>query len=103
MNEDTAAHYSAGKPRMDLLPPLPLEGVAAVLAHGAKKYADWNWLKGTAWSEYIGSAMRHINKFRAGEDIDNESGLPHIDHAICCLMFLSHYQKTGTGTDNRFK
>lgn len=36
---------------------------------------------------YVDAAGRHINAHRSGEPMDAESGLHHLAHAICCLMF----------------
>lgn len=92
-----------GKNRLELLPVLALEGLARVLTFGAQKYDDWNWAKGMKWSRLQGAALRHIFAFIRGENDDPESGLPHLDHAQCCISFLSQYQKAGLGTDDRFK
>jgi hypothetical protein len=54
------------------------------------------------WSRMVGAALRHIHAFNDGEDNDPESGLSHIDHALCCLMFLSNYQVTRTEFDDRY-
>lgn len=91
------------KPRMELLSRAALEGCAQVLTFGAKKYAADNWRQGMAWRRLIGAAMRHLQAFSDGEDIDPESGLPHLDHLACCVMFLSEFQKKKLGTDDRFK
>lgn len=93
----------AAKPRTDLLSPDALMGLARVLAFGAEKYEENNWRKGLAWSRVIGAAQRHLLAFQAGEDVDPESGLPHVDHLLCCCMFLSEYQKRATGTDDRWR
>lgn len=37
-----------------------------------------------------------------GNDIDPESGLPHIDHIAANVMFLSHFQKCDTNNDGGF-
>jgi len=100
---DAAVKFDVDKPRTDLFSEPALYGLAKVLGFGAKKYAADNWRKGLEWRRCIGAAFRHLLAFSAGEDIDPESGLPHIDHAMCCLMFLSEYQKRGTGTDDRYK
>ena len=91
------------KVRMDLLSRSALEGVSQVLTYGAQKYAPDNWRKGMEWRRLIGAAMRHLQAFSDGEDMDPESGLPHIDHLGCCVMFLSEYQKKKMGTDDRWK
>lgn len=95
--------YDENKPRTDLLPTQALEGVAAVLGFGAKKYDTWNWAKGMAYGRLIGAALRHIFAFARGEDNDKETGLSHLDHAACCILFLSTYVKTKRGTDDRFR
>lgn len=100
---ETAEHFDTGKPRMDLIDWQAMMGLAQVLEFGAKKYEPNNWRRGMEWNRIAGSALRHISSFLAGEDLDRETGLSHIDHAMCCLMFLSSYVKTGVGTDDRWK
>lgn len=110
-NQETseALKFDQEKPPMELLSRAALEGTAKVLAHGAKKYTKDgvpgtdNWRKGMPWRKLIGSLVRHAMEFQDGQDIDPESGLPIIDHVICCAMFLSEYQKRNLGTDNRWK
>jgi hypothetical protein len=62
-----------------------------------------NWRKGMNRSPLIDAAMRHLNAFNDAEDIDPESGLPHLAHARCCLGFLIEYATKGLGTDDRYK
>lgn len=85
--------YDGGKLRYDLLSPQALEGLVKVLTHGAEKYEDWNWAKGMNYSRVFAAAQRHLWRWQAGEDIDTDSGLNHLYHAMCCLMFLAHYQE----------
>ena len=89
------------KLRVDLLDPLALEGLAAVLTFGAKKYAAHNWRGGISYSRLIGAALRHTFAILRGEDRDPESGLPHVDHLGCCWMFLSNMMKTRPDLDDR--
>lgn len=95
--------YDGGKARMDLVDWAAIEGLAKVLEFGARKYSPNNWRNGMEWGRILAAAMRHLADFAMGRDLDKDSGLPVIDHAMCCLMFLSSYQKTGTGTDDRWK
>lgn len=97
-----ALRYDSDKPRMDLLSPIALEGTAQILTFGAKKYAANNWRKGMDWNRCISSAMRHLNQFQKGEDYDPESGLPHLDHLACNIMFLQEYFRTHKHLDNRY-
>lgn len=62
-----------------------------------------NWRKGFEWTRLIASASRHLMAILKGEDTDPESGLPHVDHLMCCVAFLSSHQKLGYGKDDRYK
>ncbi len=85
--------YDTGKPPMELLDPLALEGLAKVLEFGKHKYAAHNWRGGISYGRLLGAALRHTMAIIKGEDIDPESGLPHVDHLGCCWMFLSAHMK----------
>ncbi len=67
---------------------------------------EWNWAKGLSWLETVDSLQRHLTAFLKGEELDNGpggTGLPHIDHVAWNAHALSHFQKTQTGTDDRWK
>ena len=91
------------KDRVDLIPPECMLEVSRVLEFGAKKYSDNNWRKGFNYSRLYAAALRHLFAFWMGEDNDKESGISHLAHAMCCIMFLLYQQKKGIGTDNRWK
>lgn len=91
------------KPRMDLLPYKPLAEIAKVLGFGAKKYSAHNWRAGFEWNRLSGAAMRHLHAWNEGEDIDPETGLSHLAHASCCLLFLLEHEISGLGVDTRYK
>lgn len=76
-----------GKERWDLLPFAPIEEVVRVLTHGAKKYGDNNWRK-VDISRYKAALMRHVSAMMKGKWVDSESGLSHVAHAICNLIFI---------------
>lgn len=94
--------FDQGKAPLDLLPSDALLSVAEVLAFGEKKYAAGNWAKGLEYRRLISAALRHIGAFNAGEDKDPESGLSHIAHASCCLLFLLSMEKRRPDLDNRW-
>ncbi len=99
---EAVKHDQDKEPLALIDPEFPL-GVARVLAFGANKYSEWNWAEGTfAWSRLLSAMQRHILAFQGGEELDKESGLPHLDHAACCLMFLRRYASDGLGKDDRF-
>lgn len=98
-----AARFDTGKPRLDLISSVAINGTATILAFGACKYAANNWRKGMDWSRCIASMLRHTFAFMGGEDLDPESGLPHIDHIACNVMFLQEYYRTHKHLDDRYK
>ena len=99
----TALKFDDGKLPFHLLSTEAMNQTAAVLAFGAEKYAEHNWRKGFVWSRPLSAAMRHITAFNAGEDKDPESGLSHLAHAACCIMFLLEFEKTHKELDDRYK
>ncbi len=81
--------HDTDKPRYDLMPVHAEAAVVDVLTFGAKKYAPDNWRHvESATDRYTAAALRHIAAYRMGEREDQESGLPHLAHAVCCLMFM---------------
>lgn len=80
--------HDSKKPKLDLIPPELLEQVGMVMGFGAEKYERANWANGINYSRLIAAAMRHINQFNKGIDLDDESNLNHISHAATNLAFL---------------
>ncbi len=97
------SHFDSGKPRVDLLPVEALLGAASVMGYGAQKYSDHNWRGGIEWNKLYASTLRHLFAWQTGEDIDPESGLPHLDHAMCDIGMLSASVKCGIGKDTRWQ
>lgn len=95
--------FDDNKLPLELLPTQALEEIAKVLAHGREKYAAWNWAKGFRWSRLIGAALRHLYAWARGEDKDPESGISHLAHLGCCVVFLLQHEISGLGEDDRFK
>ena len=95
--------HDQDKPRLELVPPKALIEVAKVLTVGAAKYEDHNWARGFKWSRLYGASLRHILAHMGGEDLDQETGLSHIAHAICGLMFLLEHEVDKLGQDDRRK
>lgn len=94
--------HDSEKPRTDLLPPDALIGAAKAFAYGAKKYAAWNYLNGLAWTRVYGALLRHAFAWALGEETDEESKLPHLDHMAACALMLSAMVKRKKGTDDRW-
>lgn len=89
----------AGKNRLDLVFPILIEEVGRVRTYGTQKYGDSeNWKTiANPIQRYTAAAMRHFEAFRKGEFIDPESGLPHLAHCACNLMFLLELSKASEG------
>lgn len=98
--------YDDEKERYDLISTEFLDGLAAVLTFGVTKYEEWNWAKGIKYSRIFSAMMRHLWAWLRGETNDEETGLNHLFHAACCLMFLCHYEtykEQYSKYDDRFK
>lgn len=80
--------HDQDKPNMALLDGYAIEQLTRVLDFGAQKYAAHNWRNGLQKSRLIAAALRHLFAYLRGEDLDPESGLSHVAHAMCCCMFL---------------
>jgi hypothetical protein len=91
------------KNRLDLLSSSWIEGVGQVLTFGARKYSANNWRSGLARSRLLGACLRHVFAYLRGEDLDAETGLLHLYHASCCLMFASELHFTKPETDDRYQ
>ena len=80
--------HDNNKPRFSLLP-MQIWQVIDVLEFGAKKYGIDNWQNvDNAKERYFNACHRHLQAWWSGERLDSESGLPHLAHAVCCLLFL---------------
>tara|TARA_R110000823_G_scaffold9739_10_gene33723 strand:- start:1403 stop:1747 length:345 start_codon:yes stop_codon:yes gene_type:complete len=99
--EGQAVKFDHDKIPYELLAPEFLEATATVLGFGADKYGARNWELGMVWSRPFAAMMRHMWAWWKGESLDPESGLPHLHHAACCLMFLIAYEERNVGEDDR--
>lgn len=93
--EKEALRFDDNKTNWSLMPFEAVEEINKVLDFGAKKYAEWNWTNGGGMkhSRVINSCLRHLFAYLRGEDKDPESGLSHLAHAGCNILFLIYYNK----------
>ena len=81
--------HDQDKDRWDLLPWRATQQIVKVLTYGARKYAPDNWKKVPEWRiRYYAALIRHVVAWFEGERIDPETGLSHLAHAGCCILFL---------------
>lgn len=97
--------------RYDLIPVKALAMLARVFGYGVEKYKtsdyegpkDSNWRKGYEWSKNYAAMRRHEELFWGGENLDEESGLPHMAHAawhaLVLLEYLENYEIYGEFDD----
>lgn len=111
MNEkqEVGIKYDAGKSMagtiLDVFP-FTLYALGEVIEFGTHKYPNpnnWKQVK-DAKKKYKDALMRHLLKFCIGQDVDSETGKPHLAHvvwnalAICELYLMDVWTKD----DERF-
>ena len=94
--------FDQDKTEYHYLSPIALEKLSQVLTFGAKKYEAHNWRKGFKWSRLISACFRHLYAWMSGDTYDKETGLSHLAHAMCCLMFLLEFEDTHKELDDRY-
>lgn len=87
--------------RFDLIPKRALWLLAELFGRGAQKYADRNWERGYKWSLSFAALMRHLWLFWGGEDIDEETGVPHVINAAWHCLALAEFMETHPDLDDR--
>ena len=80
--------FDGGKLRISLVPPELIEAVAQIREYGCKKYGESDSWKKVEPQRYKDALYRHLLADAKGEEIDEESGLPHLFHAACNIAFL---------------
>lgn len=89
--------------RYSLIPVEALDIMAKLYGFGAQKYAAHNWRKGYEWSKSFDSLFRHATAALRGEDIDPETGLPHLAGAAFHCFTLMVFMEEQREFDDRFK
>lgn len=101
-NTNPKDFIGANKIPLHLFPETAAIYGALGLLDGMLKYGRSNWRKfGVRASIYNDAAKRHLNAWFEGEDIDPDSGLPHLAHAIACVALLIDATEAGKLKDDR--
>ena len=97
MNNDEVKgmKFDEGKLRYDLIPPEILLWLAELYTHGAKKYAPDNW-KEVSIEQYIAAFHRHFNDWRLGIDLDKDSSMHHLKHALWNIATIAWLEIEGS-------
>ncbi len=74
----------------ELLPAKAIDEVVQVLQFGARKYEEHGWrnISEEELPKLLGAAMRHVFAYLRGEKVDKETGIDHLAHASCDLLFI---------------
>lgn len=89
--------------RMSLIPVEALEIMGRLYGFGAQKYAAHNWRRGYEWSKSYDALQRHASAFWRGEDIDEETGLPHLAGVVFHAFTLMIFMEEQPDFDDRYK
>jgi hypothetical protein len=101
---EKAKTYDEGKAPLAYLPWAAIDAVALVQSYGHKKYGDfYNYRKGMEVGRNLSCALRHIRDYMNGADVDHESGINPLAHAITRLAFVIQNLQDGTAIDDRYK
>ena len=87
--------------QLGALDPQSLLAVARVAGFGAEKYDRFNFARGYDWSLSFDAMQRHLLLWADGQDLDDESGEPHLAHAAWHCLALLTFSQRGRGTDDR--
>lgn len=94
--------FGAAKIPLHLVPPSAIHALANAFADGAAKYGPYNWREfAISSSVYYAACMRHLFAWWDGEDLAQDSGKSHIDHAMACLAMIKDGQSVGKLNDDR--
>jgi len=97
--------FNKGKIDLDQCPTSIIAAVALGFMKNSTKYGgkypDNNWRRGMDHSTPYNCMLRHLMQYKDGEDLDVDSGLPHLYHAACNLAMLIEYMETFPEGDDR--
>lgn len=92
----------AKKPRLSLIPPSVFVYLALAMQNGATKYGAYNFReKKPQASIYYEACLRHLTSWFDGEEFAEDSGIPHLAHAIACIGILIDCLETKNLIDDR--
>lgn len=113
LTSSTGARKGQKPQRFDLIPVGPLTALARHYGVGAEKYTERdsdgsvthdgadNWRLGYDWRLSYAACQRHLSQFWGGEDIDAETGSPHLIAAMWHLFTLAEFAETHPEFDTR--
>ena len=101
---DPKGEAGASKPGLSNISPVAQFYEGAVMEKGAVKYGAYNWADHyMKASTYYNAILRHLNQWWLGEDIDPDSGLPHMAHLRASTGIILDQQAADRMIDDRPK
>jgi len=95
--------FNSNKAELHQVPTSVINGIAKVLMYGAQKYEKGNFRRGMKWTVPYDCLTRHMMLWLDGQELDEESGLPHLYHAAANIAMLIEFSETCPELDDRFK
>lgn len=85
-----------------LLSPIAKAHWALAQFAGMIKYGAWNWrIAGVRSSVYLSAALRHLDAYASGEEIDPIDGTDHRANVMACMAILIDAEASGKLVDDR--
>lgn len=92
----------ATKVPMGLVPDSAIVEASMAFLEGACKYGRYNWRGADVRASIYHDALRrHLSLWWNGEDIDTETGIPHLGSIIACAAILIDSRAFGSLNDDR--
>jgi hypothetical protein len=86
-----------------LLPVPFMTDVMDVFSYGARRRGRDQWREGIRFGRLFSAVCRHLFAWWRGEERELESGLSHLAHACCSLIFLGEMVRIRPDLDDRVK
>lgn len=92
------------KPSISKVPPSSIIYTALAMMDGAEKYGPYNWRHNSvSASIYIDACKRHLDSWWDGEEVAEDSKVPHLGHALGCIAIIVDAYENGCLVDDRPK
>jgi hypothetical protein len=96
--------FGLKKVSISKIPPSSIIYEALAMMNGASKYGPYNWRDNAILaSVYVDALYRHVFDWWEGEELAQDSKVPHLGHAKACLGLLIDAIETGNLKDDRPK
>lgn len=97
----TARKNDTGKPNLEFVPKAAMWAMGLAFSYGANKYGAWNYKGGLKVTRCLAAAVRHVYQYLDGEDLDPESGVSHLGHAMASLAMAIDMIESDKTLDDR--